>query len=120
MTGWFSHEMAALIGAIGGSATGLFGGVFGTVAGIWVPRGTKKKVVYSMGIMLATAGICARRGSDRAGGGPSRTLCGYPLVLCGGILSFSMSWANLRCTTATGRLTCAVSMRHSFAAKNCE
>lgn len=93
MTGWFSHETAALIGAIGGSATGLFGGLFGTVAGICVPRGTKKKTVYGMAVLLATTGTTALVAGLTALVAGQPYAVWYPLVLCGGILTFSMSWA---------------------------
>jgi NO-binding membrane sensor protein with MHYT domain len=85
MQPWWNEQQAALIGAIGGSAFGIFGAVFGTVAGIFAPRGRLKRTVYAMTGVLVGVGICGLvfAGVALASGQPYAVW--YPLVLVGGI-----------------------------------
>lgn len=53
---WWTDQQAGLIGAIGGSAIGLFGGIYGTVAGICGPRGKCKTLVFAMTYVAIVVG----------------------------------------------------------------
>lgn len=56
MSQWFTPEQANVIGAIGGSAVGVLGGVVGTAAGILVPRGKGKPFVVGLFVAMIVCG----------------------------------------------------------------
>ena len=90
MTEWWSAYQGTMIGSIGGSAVGVFGGALGAVAGYYVPRGrlrglvigsmTVLVVVGVVGLVLGVAALVARQ--------PYHVW--YPPTLIGVILTFVM------------------------------
>jgi MFS family permease len=60
MNEWWTIQSTALIFGIVGAACGLLGGLFGTVAGLLVPRGRGKPIVYGAFVSIlaiALAGV---------------------------------------------------------------
>ena len=86
MTPWWNAHDGNLIGAIGGSAIGVLGGILGTAAGILAPRGRAKGVILASFVVVTVAGaltLCA--GIVAWSTGQPRHVW-YPLVLIGGIV----------------------------------
>jgi hypothetical protein len=85
MIEWWTAQQGNMIGAIGGSAIGILGGLIGAAGGILAPRGIGKLlivgtmlVVTALGVAVLGAGIVALVESQ-----PYHVY--YPLLLCGGI-----------------------------------
>ncbi|MCL2640402.1 MAG: hypothetical protein FWD53_06125 [Phycisphaerales bacterium] len=57
MTPWWSEQTATMIGAFGGAAIGILGGIVGTLGGIMVPRGKGKRLVYGSVAFLGIIGL---------------------------------------------------------------
>ena len=57
MTPWWTDQMAAWVGGIGGGVLGLLGGVFGTLAGMCAPRGKCKRLVYGLAAFMGLVGV---------------------------------------------------------------
>lgn len=57
MTEWWTTQDSALIGAIGGSAVGVFCGVFGTMIGLCAPRGIARGLVLGSQLALTVLGV---------------------------------------------------------------
>jgi hypothetical protein len=86
MTPWWNAHDGTLIGAYGGAAIGVLGGILGTAAGVLAPRGRAKGVILASFIGMALAGavvLCA--GAVAMLIGQPRHVW-YPLVLIGGIV----------------------------------
>lgn len=56
MNDWWTNQDAALIGAIGGSAIGVLGGLFGTIVGICAPKGIARGPVLASQLVMAALG----------------------------------------------------------------
>jgi ribose/xylose/arabinose/galactoside ABC-type transport system permease subunit len=54
---WFSSRASGFIGGTAGSAMGLYGALFGCLAGVLVPRGKGRKLVIGMLVFLFVIGI---------------------------------------------------------------
>jgi hypothetical protein len=87
MSDWWTAQQAAWIGAIGGSAVGVLGGLFGTVVGICAPRGIGRTAVLAghaalagLGVLVLLAGVAAVVARQ-----PYHVY--YPLLLGGFVLS---------------------------------
>jgi len=93
MTPWWTDQQSALIGTICGPAFGIFGAVFGTVAGIFVPRGKLKRTVYAMTGLLVAVGIAGLVLGLFALASRQPYVVWYPLVLLGGIAAVTSCWA---------------------------
>ena len=90
---WWSAQQASLIGAVGGSLYGLYGGLLGTVAGLCAPRGKCKRTVYAMtGLLLAMGVGCLGSGTGAVilrqpyGVWYPLLLGGTPAAILGGIM----------------------------------
>jgi hypothetical protein len=84
---WWTEQQAGMIGAIGGSLFGLFGGVLGTVAGLCAPRGKCKRLVYALVGILVVIGVGGLGAGFVALALHQRYAVWYPLVLAGGMAS---------------------------------
>lgn len=56
MTPWWDNQTAGWIGGILGTGVGIAGGLFGTLAGILVPRGRGKRIVVGCAVALLIFG----------------------------------------------------------------
>lgn len=87
MNEWWSAEHAAWIGAIGGSAVGIVGGVFGMLIGVCAPRGAARGLVLTGHLALVGLGAAVLlTGIAAIVLGQPRHVW-YPLLLGGGILT---------------------------------
>lgn len=57
MNEWWTMQQAGIIGAIGGSAVGVLGGLFGSVVGFCAPRGIARVPILGAQAALATVGL---------------------------------------------------------------
>ncbi|MDQ7013239.1 MAG: hypothetical protein Q9O74_05000 [Planctomycetota bacterium] len=57
MNDWWTNQDAGLIGAIGGSAIGVLGGLFGSVVGICAPKGIARGPVLGGQLAMAAFGV---------------------------------------------------------------
>ena len=86
MTPWWNAHDGNLIGAYGGAAIGVLGGILGTAAGILAPRGRAKGFIVGafVGMSLVGAAVLCAGVVALATGQPWHVW--YPLVLIGGIV----------------------------------
>ncbi|MCH7791914.1 MAG: hypothetical protein IID31_06510, partial [Planctomycetes bacterium] len=56
MTPWWDQQTAILIGAIGGSAIGVMGGVYGALVGVLAPKGIGRRPVLAIHLTLVAFG----------------------------------------------------------------
>ncbi|MFG0241189.1 MAG: hypothetical protein ACF8R9_00240 [Phycisphaerales bacterium JB054] len=89
MTEWWTSQDAALIGAIGGSAVGVLGGVFGTVVGLCAPKGIARVPVLGTQLALAVLGVVMLVAAVVALLGSQPYHVWFPLLL-GGVLLASL------------------------------
>jgi len=84
---WWSSQIGALIGAIGGGGLGSLAGLLGAAAGSLAPQGKAR------GVVLGTFSALIALGVALASGGLSALLVGQPrhvwmpLLLIGGVLT---------------------------------
>lgn len=57
MTPWWTDTQAGLIGGIAGGGLGAFGGILGTICGIFAPRGKCKALVYGLAASMIGIGV---------------------------------------------------------------
>jgi hypothetical protein len=90
MNEWWTMHDGTLIGAIGGSACGVLGGVFGAMIGWLAPRGVGGRVVVPIHIGCVVLGAATLIVGVAAlvTGQPRHVF--YPLLLIGGIVTFVM------------------------------
>jgi len=89
MTEWWTSQDAALIGAIGGSAVGVLGGMFGTVVGLCAPKGIARAPVLATQLALAALGVIMLVAAAFALLGNQPYHVWFPLLL-GGVLLASL------------------------------
>ncbi|MCC6428962.1 MAG: hypothetical protein IT435_19345 [Phycisphaerales bacterium] len=56
---WWSEQTGNLIGAFGGAAVGVIGGIHGSMAGMLAPRGKARSLVVGIHIALIVIGVAA-------------------------------------------------------------
>ncbi len=115
MNDWWTNQDAALIGAIGGSAIGILGGLFGSIVGVCAPKGIARGPVLGgqlamavLGVVLLIAGIVAVVQQQSAH-------VWLPLMLGGGLLAGIMGGlypvVRMRYTQAEARRMDAEALR---------
>lgn len=90
MTPWWDQQTAILIGAIGGSAIGVMGGVYGTLVSMLAPKGIGRRPMLAIHLALVGFGVAVLIAGIVAVSTGQPYLVYYPLLLGGGILSFVM------------------------------
>lgn len=87
MTPWWSAHDGNWIGALGGVAIGILGGILGVAAGLLAPRGRAKGVIFAaFGLVVVAGAIALCAGLIALATGQPWHVW-YPLVLIGGIIS---------------------------------
>ena len=83
MSAWWNDQTAGLIGAIAGTAEGMLGAGIGTLAGILVPRGKCRKLIYGLMAFALLSGVGALIAGLAAVAMHQPYVVWYPLVLMG-------------------------------------
>jgi hypothetical protein len=86
---WTSHD-GFLLGAIGGSVIGILGGLYGGLIGVLAPKGIGGRVLVPIHIGFVVVGIVSLITGLIAVFMHQPYHVFYPLLLCGGILTFVM------------------------------
>lgn len=87
MNEWWSQQDGALIGAIGGSAIGILGALFGSLVGYFAPRGKLKRFIIPSHISLVALGLAILATGAAALILKQPYHVWYPLTLCGFIMT---------------------------------
>ncbi len=87
MTPWWDPETANLVGAIGGSAIGVIGGLYGAAVGLLAPRGKCKALLMTAHISMLVLGVVALVAGIVAVVSGQPYAVYYPLLLGGGLVS---------------------------------
>jgi hypothetical protein len=87
MNEWWSQQDGALIGAIGGSAIGILGALFGSLVGYFAPRGKCKGFIIPFHLALVIIGAATLCAGITALILKQPYHVWYPLTLCGFILT---------------------------------
>lgn len=90
MNEWWTSQDSALIGAIGGSAVGVLGGLFGTVVGLCAPKGIARGPVLGSQLALAAVGVLMLIAAVVALLGNQPYHVWFPLMLGGTLLGALM------------------------------
>ena len=80
---WWTEQHAAYFGAIGGSALGGLGGLIGTLAGIYAPRGRLRRTVLGLMSAAVVVGVIFLIGGVIALIDHQPYAVWYPLLLLG-------------------------------------
>jgi hypothetical protein len=91
MTPWWDQETAILVGAIGGSAIGVIGGLYGAAMGVLAPRGKCKGLLMSVHVSMIVLGVVALVAGIVAAISGQPYAVYYPLLLGGGLVSLLFS-----------------------------
>ena len=87
MTPWWDPQTAVWVGAIGGSAIGVVGGMYGGAVGVLAPRGKCKTLILTFHVLMTVFGtITLVAGIVAASEGQPYSVY-YPLLLGGGLVA---------------------------------
>jgi hypothetical protein len=89
MTPWWNGQTSNWIGVIVGTSCGVLGGVIGTLAGIFAPRGKLKWLVFGSMVLALLAGVVSLAVGIVALCAQQPYAVWYPLILVGGILTLA-------------------------------
>lgn len=87
MNPWWTQQDAALLGAIGGSAIGILGALFGSLVGYFAPRGKFRGFIIPFHLTLVVLGFAILAMGVTAVVLKQPYHVWYPLTLCGFIMA---------------------------------